>query len=105
MLEDKPFLIILTDEPNLLTGVDSIATELDIFIEVVAITRIERVYELVRRHSPLCIVIHVSEEKERYVQSLINLREQMALDKVQILIFSNRPDKASILEVLRQFGH
>jgi hypothetical protein len=105
MLDDKPFLIVLTDEPNLLTGVDNIATELDIFIEVVAIARIETIYDLVRRHAPLCIVIHVSEEKERYVQSLINLREQMGFDKVQILIFSQQPDKASILEVLRQCGH
>jgi hypothetical protein len=91
----KSYIILLSDNPNTAKDVKNLLRGLhNTFIEVVE--TIEALFHLIKQNRPKAILIHHHPETG-YVNDLKGIRNNLSLDTIPIMVFSELPSLEEII--------
>jgi|GEM_PF-1643058 len=104
MKSQGKYIIIICDEHQRTVAASQLFQESDIHIGISVATTPKELTGLLKEKTPHLIVVHLISGGERYVTYLKNLRRNMAIDHVPIVVYSVLPDRADIERILRSIG-
>ncbi len=98
------YIIIVCDEPQRMEGARRLFDESGVQVGISIASNPKELTGLLKERTPNLILVHLISGGERYVTYLKNLRKDMAIDHVPIVVYTMLPDRADIQSILGSIG-
>jgi len=98
------YIIIICDEPHRMETARRLFDESGVRVGISIASNPNELTSLLKQKTPNLILVYLVSGGERYVTYLKNLRKDMAIDHVPIVVYSMLPDHTDIQNILNTIG-
>lgn len=98
------YIIIICDEPQRMERARRLFDESGVQVGISITSNPNELTSLLKEKTPNLILVYLVSGGERYVTYLKNLRKNMAIDHVPIVVYSILPDHTDIQNILNAIG-
>ena len=98
------YIILVCDEPQRMEAARRLFDESGVRVGISIATNPTELTSLLKEKTPNLILVYLVSGGERYVTYLKNLRKNMAIDHVPIVVYSMLPDHTDIQNILNSIS-